>query len=276
VAFERTKALNLANALAKKEYEDVERTLRLAEASYQGKVEARDLYVKAREDLSAILRQTGSTPGPASDAESPLRTTKVPLRAPLTGTLVAAQVAEGEYIDPARALFTVINLDRVWLESRVSEYDLERVVSAPAASFTLASHPGRSFPILGRGGQLIDVGSVVDPGSRTLPVRYQLENPERLLRVGMFADVAIETKRVEQAVAIPDAALVEEDARPTAYVLLDGEHYQKRDLELGIRDSGFVQVTKGVQLGERVVTRGAYAIRLASVSAVIPAHGHTH
>ena len=92
----------------------------------------------------------------------------------------------------------------------------------------------------------------------------------------MFADVAIETERADDLVAIPESAIVEEDGRPTAYVLLDGESFQKRDLELGIRDSGYVQVKQGLKEGERVVTKGAYAIRLASVSSVIPAHGHAH
>ena len=126
------------------------------------------------------------------------------------------------------------------------------------------------------GGKLIDVGSVVDPDNRTLPVRYEVPNAERLLKVGMFADVAIETTRAEEAVAIPESALVDEDGRPVVYVLLDGEHFEKRDVELGIRDSGFVEVKAGLKAGERVVTKGAYAIRLASVSSVIPAHGHTH
>ncbi len=117
---------------------------------------------------------------------------------------------------------------------------------------------------------------MVDPGYRTVPVRYEVENPDRLLKAGMFLEVGIETARAEDAIAIPESAIVDEDGRPTAYVELDGEGFQKRDLELGLRDVGFVQVKQGLKEGERVATKGAYAIRLASVSAVIPAHGHAH
>ncbi len=177
----------------------------------------------------------------------------------------------------SRPLFTVINLDRLWVEAQVSEFDLERVVEAPAAEFTLAAHPDRRFTILGdHGGRLIDVGSVVDPGSRTVPVRYEVPNPGHRLRVGLLAEVAIETARVAYAVAVPESAIVEEAGRPIAYVLLDGETFQKRDLELGIKDRGLVEIKKGLEPGERVVVRGAYAIRLSEVSGVIPAHGHTH
>jgi multidrug efflux pump subunit AcrA (membrane-fusion protein) len=150
-------------------------------------------------------------------------------------------------------------------------------VKAPAADLTVAAHPGRTFAVLGQGGgTLIDVGSVVDPDSRTVPVRYEIPNPGHTLRVGLLADVAIETRVARGIVAVPESAIVEEEGRPIAYVLIDGESFQKRDLELGLKGHGLVEGKKGVEPGERVVVAGAYAIRLSSVSGVIPAHGHTH
>jgi membrane fusion protein, heavy metal efflux system len=77
-------------------------------------------------------------------------------------------------------------------------------------------------------------------------------------------------------VAIPDSAIVEEAGNFIAFVQVSGETFQKRELKLGIRDGNQVQVLDGVKEGERVVTRGAMAIRLASISGVIPAHGHAH
>jgi membrane fusion protein, heavy metal efflux system len=75
---------------------------------------------------------------------------------------------------------------------------------------------------------------------------------------------------------VPTSALVDEDGRAVVFVQLSGETFEKRDLELGIRDGAYVQILSGVSEGERVVTQGAYAIRLASVSTTIPAHGHSH
>lgn len=279
IAFDRARSLIENHAIARKEYDEAERDFKIAEAAHEGRLEAKALYERARDDVLALLAHEGlgESPGGGPPPNSPLPPLRLPLKAPLTGTVTDAQVTEGEHVDSVRSLFTVINLDRVWLEARVSEYDLERVVKAPAATFTLGAYPGRRLDVLGEGaGRLVDVGLVVDPDSRTVPVRYELLNPDGLLRVGLSADVAIETERAEEAIAIPESAVVDEDERPTAYVLLDGEHFQKRDLVLGLRDSGFVQVKDGLKTGERVVTKGAYAIRLASVSAVIPAHGHTH
>ena len=86
----------------------------------------------------------------------------------------------------------------------------------------------------------------------------------------------VETARAEDALAIPDSALVDENGCPTAYVQVSGETFQRRDLRLGIRDSGFSQVIEGLAPGEQVVTRGAYAVRLASLATSVPAHGHAH
>jgi multidrug efflux pump subunit AcrA (membrane-fusion protein) len=81
---------------------------------------------------------------------------------------------------------------------------------------------------------------------------------------------------VDEWVAVPESALVEEGDQLVAFVQVSGETFEKRELKVGIRDSGFVQVLEGIKAGERVVTKGAYAIRLSSISGVIPAHGHAH
>jgi len=107
-------------------------------------------------------------------------------------------------------------------------------------------------------------------------VIYEVPNPEGKLRIGMFVQVHVATGRAENAIAIPESAVVDEGGRPTAYVQVAGETFEKRYLELGLRDSGFAEVKSGLQEGERVVIKGAYAIRLASMATQIPAHGHAH
>ena len=120
------------------------------------------------------------------------------------------------------------------------------------------------------------VGIQVDAATRTVPLIYEAKNPETRLRVGQSVNLFVETARAEDTLAIPSAAIVEEDGRPIAFVQAGGETFQKRDLTLGIRDGNWVQVLSGITEGERVVTKGAYAVRLASVSSAIPAHGHVH
>ena len=105
---------------------------------------------------------------------------------------------------------------------------------------------------------------------------YEVPNPDGRLRIGMSLTVYVETARAEEALVVPTSALVDEDGRTVAFVQLAGETFEKRDLTLGIRDGPVVQVLGGLSEGERVVTQGAYAVRLASVSTTLPAHGHAH
>jgi cobalt-zinc-cadmium efflux system membrane fusion protein len=132
-------------------------------------------------------------------------------------------------------------------------------------------------PILGHGGgRLVYLGTSVDLKTRTVALVYEVPNPDGRLRIGMALTVSVETAHMEEALVVPVAALVDEDGRAIAFVQVSGETFEKRDLTLGIRDGAFVQVLAGLAAGERVVTQGAYAIRLASVSTTIPAHGHAH
>lgn len=278
--YDRTKSLAANDAVARRQLDEDENRYLLAEEAYRGKQRLREPAEQVLRSIGRLLGPTdapGPPPSPGADPSGNWQSAQAALKAPLTGTVTAARAVRGEFVDGSKPLFTVIDLDRVWVEAEVSEFDLDRVVKAPAADLTVVAHPGRTFAVLGQGGgTLIDVGSVVDSDSRTVPVRYEIPNPDHALRVGLLVEVAIETRIVKAAVAVPESAIVEEDGRPIAYILLDGESFQKRDLELGLRGHGLVEVRKGIEPGERVVVSGAYAIRLSSVSGVIPAHGHTH
>ncbi len=75
---------------------------------------------------------------------------------------------------------------------------------------------------------------------------------------------------------IPYSALIEEQGNYFAYVQTSGESFQKRELKLGANDGMYVQVLSGIKESERVVTKGAYQIKLATMSGKMPAHGHGH
>ena len=96
------------------------------------------------------------------------------------------------------------------------------------------------------------------------------------LRVGQDVVLHVETAQAAGVLAIPESAIVEEGDLLIAFVQISGETFEKREIKAGVRDTAFVQVLDGIQEGERVVTKGAYAIRLSTLTGVIPAHGHAH
>ncbi|MFN0245070.1 MAG: efflux RND transporter periplasmic adaptor subunit [Planctomycetota bacterium] len=225
---------------------------------------------KAALDRLRAQRAAASGTGDAS-------TIQLPLVSPLAGTVVAAMKIQGESVEAGETVFRVLDTSRVWIEARVSEFDLHLVGDRPRAVATFAALPDRRIEIDGTHERAaLRLLPVLDPESRTGLLRCEVANPGGALKAGMLAEVALAVAQVEAAVSIPIEAIVIDQGLPTAYVMLEGELFQKRDLELGVKDGEHVEVRKGIAAGERVVTRGAYLVKLAALSPQSFGHGHQH
>ena len=197
------------------------------------------------------------------------------VRSPIDGTLTATLAASGQGVEEGQHLFTVIDLDRVWLVAKVFEPDVPRVEGAVSARFMIDGYE-QPFTVDPSNGRLVTVGRVVDPSSRTVPVIFELDNKSGKLRIGNFTKTVIATGAPRKALAIPDGAIVDDAGRSVAYVMVEGESFERRVLRLGIRSHGFTEVLEGLAAGEHVVAKGAYEVKLASASGAVPAHGHAH
>lgn len=255
------------------QYEEAEQNLRLAKAEHEAANAMKTSYQGAKERLAALRSKT--LPPDSQPAATP--SLQLPLRSPITGQILEAEHIEGEHLDGQAEVFHVLNRDRIWVEAKVSEFDLTKLSNQPGATMTLPAYPGKRFDILGTdGGRLVNIGGAVDAETRTVSVVYEMPNPEGLLRPGMVAEVYLETRTASEAVAIPESAIVMDNGKPLAFVVSGGEKFQRRELEIGVRDSGYVEVKSGVQAGERVAAQGGYAIKLSSLSSASFGAGHGH
>jgi RND family efflux transporter MFP subunit len=197
------------------------------------------------------------------------------VRSPIDGTLAVIDAASGQGVEEGQGLFSVIDLDRVWLVAKVFEPDVPRIEGARAATFTIEGYD-EPFRVDENTGKLITIGRVVDPRTRTVPVIFEVDNRGGKLRIGNFTRTVIATGAPRKALAVPDSAIVDDAGKAIAFVMIEGEAFERRPLRLGIRSNGWSQVLDGLAAGEHVVTKGAYEIKLASASGSIPAHGHVH
>lgn len=264
LALQRIEKLAKVEAKSGRELQEAGFAVRAAQAQYDAALALQATYRQASANLGGQHRAASQ---PA-----------IELRAPISGTIISQSgAAVGEYITAEKAVFTVLDPATVFIEAHVPEAGVKRLGATKAASYEVPGEAGRFVPITGDGaGRLVFVGIQVEAATRTVPLVYEVKNPDNRLRVGQSVNLFVETARAEATLAIPSAAIVEEDGRPIAFVQVGGETFQKRDLTLGIRDGNWMQVLAGIAEGERVVTKGAYAVRLASVSSAIPAHGHVH
>jgi cobalt-zinc-cadmium efflux system membrane fusion protein len=197
------------------------------------------------------------------------------VRSPIAGTLVALNVASGQGVEEGQELFQVIDLDRVWLTARVFEPDAPKVQGARSAWFTIEGYE-QPFTVDETNATLVTVGRVIDPKTRTVPVIFDLDNKDGRLRIGNFAKVVIATGAPRRGLAVPKSAIVDDGGQSVAYVMVEGESFERRALRIGIQSGEWVEVLDGVAAGEHVVTRGAYDIKLSSAAGAVPAHGHAH
>lgn len=247
---ERTRTLFEQKAKSKRQLEE-------AELEHQ-------FALAAAESAERLLQRLGS-----AGAEG-MRT---PVICPVSGTVARACATPGVFVAEHTELFEIADLSTVLVEARVHETDLGLLRPDSGAYVTTPAYPGEAF----EGGRLLYVGSIVDPETRTLPVAFELENPGGRLKLGMAVTAHLDVRPRIEVVAVPESSVLDEDGVPVVFVQIEGENFVRRAVRLGRRDRGWVEIEKGVAEGERVVTRGAHFIRLASLRIQAPVgHGHPH
>lgn len=257
-AYERIRRLAAEKAKSERELQEAELAVASARARHAAAV-----------GVLGTFRQSEAGP-----SEPPLR---MELRAPIDGVLTSVAAGPGELVAAGQPVFSVLNPARVWIEAAVPESLASSLGSAAEAVLEDPGAPRGFMPVTGAGrGHLLFVGMEVDPSTRTVPLLYETSNAEGRLRIGQNVTLHVETARAANTLAIPESAIVEEGDLLVAFVQVSGETFEKREIQAGVRDTGFVQVLEGIREGERVVTKGAYAIRLSTLTGAIPAHGHAH
>ena len=108
-----------------------------------------------------------------------------------------------------------------------------------------------------------------------LPIIFKLENDGQLLE-GAFAEVYLQAKELSDILAVPSTALAEEQGGAYLYVQLTGESYTRRFVTTGENDGLYVEITGGLNAGERVVTRGVMLVKAASMATGVVGDGHSH
>ncbi|HEU4891613.1 MAG TPA: efflux RND transporter periplasmic adaptor subunit [Vicinamibacterales bacterium] len=193
------------------------------------------------------------------------------VRAPVSGVIARREAATGANVAAGAVLFRVVDASQVRIVGQVPEADAARARIARGAELEIAGQPDR-VPA----GRLVNLGKVLDPQSRTLPITFALDNRGLGLPVGQSVFVHLLLDPTTPRPVVPAAAIVDDAGRPIVFVQREGETFERRAVTLGPRSGDLVQVLEGVKAGDRVVTKGAYLVRLASLSTSVPAHGHVH
>jgi len=174
---------------------------------------------------------------------------------PITGRVVARSAAPGFLTQPgnAPAPYSVADLSTMWMLANVIEADAPAYKLGQEVEVRVPAYPDNVFK-----GHVTTVGQMIDPNSHRQLVRSEIEDPQHLLRSGMFASFVIRVGDPKSSLAVPANGVVREgDGTMTVWVTGDRRHFVKRTVNIGLQQDDWVQVLDGLQPGETVVTDGA-------------------
>lgn len=200
-------------------------------------------------------------------------TRSLPLRSPADGVVIDNGARAGMRFMPGEVLFQIADLSTVWVVANVFEQDLSVLRTGQDASVSLTAYPERKFS-----GKVTFVYPTVQPETRTARIRIELPNPTGLLKPELYGTVEINAGETEAAVSIPESAVLDSGLRRVVLIELGGGAFEPREVELGARGAGYVEVLSGVEVGERVVVDGNFLIDAESnlKAALGTLGGHAH
>jgi RND family efflux transporter MFP subunit len=245
---------------------EAERARRLLEkkAYSQRQLEISEAEHKATEaNLGAIQEQLRAL-------QTSPTTSTYELKAPISGTVVMENKSAGERVGPGEPVFEIVDLDTVWVEAPIFEKDLGRLSKSNGVTFRTAAFPDREFH-----GRLVTLGSVIDEQTRAAKALFEVSNKTGELRIGMQADVRLDAGSKEKVLLVPREAVLDNEGKKIVYVMRSGEEFERRDVVLGDEYGSKLAVISGVKQGERVVTQGAYQLKLQELRPA-NAGAHTH
>lgn len=203
----------------------------------------------AKADLTATEQQLHFL---GVDPAHPSLTAKI--YSPATGVVITQNVttaaATGVTFAGSSTAFTIADLSQVWIICDVYENDLPIVHVGQTADIRLNAYPDQVIT-----GTIGEIDAVLDPTIRTAKVRIQVQNPEHLMRVGMFATATFHGRKLQDHTAIPASAILHLHDRDWVYVPAAGGKFKRLGVAGGAMLAGGMQEVTGLAAGQQVVTR---------------------
>lgn len=177
------------------------------------------------------------------------------IRAPFDGVVGLRNVSVGALVRPGDVITTLDALDPMKIDFTVPTAHLEALRPGMAIEARSAALSGRVFE-----GRVTSVGTQADPVTRSVTVRAVVPNPEHALKPGLLLTVAID-KNARESLVVPEEAVVPRGSGHHVLVVSEEGEVARRQVRLGARRAGEVEIREGLEAGERVVTHGAVQVR---------------
>jgi len=242
--YDRAKDLYAHNAIAERDLLQAESDRSQAQADLNASEQSmKILGIKNPEDL---------VKAPAS--------AQIPLIAPIGGEVVERLVSPGQVMQAGQTqAFTITDMSTVWVLANVYQGDLAYVKTGDDVVVQTDAYP-QNFR-----GKISYVSAALDPNTRTLQARIVVDNPGEKLKRDMYCTATVTAGVIQNAIAVPDAAVLRDDENlPFVYVATGSNQFGRRGVTIGESQSGQTQILKGLSVGEKVVGDGSLFLQFAN------------
>ncbi len=238
---ERSKDLLAHRVLAQKDYESVEADYNDASTDLQNALQALRIFGVTANEIEEAQRM-----GVAINPQ-------LAVRSPISGVVVQKLVFPGQLIQAgATTCFAVSDMSTVWVQGHIYEDALTSIRVGDTVELTNSSIPGVFHGVISY------IGAMVDPATRTTPVRIVTGNPKGILKKDLFLDAVIHTKTMKNVLSIPTSAvLYDANNMPFLYVQAEGNQFSQRMVTTGSQQNNEIEIAGGVKEGEKIVTQGS-------------------
>jgi cobalt-zinc-cadmium efflux system membrane fusion protein len=238
----RATSLLKAGGSAQKDVDQATSDQQTAEGNFKAAKDAVRIFGKSDAEIEQILndRKVDST---------------LVVPSPIGGRVVARNAAPGLLTQPGAspAPFTVADLSTMWMLANVIETDAPAYKLGQRVQVTVPAYPDKVFT-----GRVTALGAMIDPNTHRQLVRSEIDDPEHLLRSGMFASFVIHVGDPVRSLAVPAEGVVREgDGTMSVWSTKDSRHFVKRTVKIGMQQDGWTQILTGIAPDETVVTDGA-------------------
>jgi cobalt-zinc-cadmium efflux system membrane fusion protein len=238
----RATQLVKAGGSAQKDIDQATSDQQTAEGNFKAARNAVRIFGKTDDEIGQILQQR--------KVDSTLIVTS-----PVSGTVIARNAAPGLLSQPGAtpAPFSVADISTMWMIANVIETDAPAYRLGQPVEVRVPAYPDRVFK-----GRVTTVGAMIDPASHRQLVRSEIEDPEHLLRPGMFASFVIQVGAPVRSLAVPvDGVVREGDGTMGVWVTTDRRRFERRTVKVGLSQNGWSQIVEGLEPNAQVVTGGA-------------------
>lgn len=261
--YDRSKKLYESGVLTGQEWDAIQAQLRVAEAQKIAAEKSLDLIEKGARDTDLQAAAAAVRQAEVALASAELQLEYASITSPISGVVGSVTAEVGNMSTAGMPVAVVVDMDRLELVAQVGEREVVKLHAGQPVTVELNVFPGRVFH-----GVVETVAPAADLQTGLFAVTIAIDNPDGVLRPGMYATAHVTVATKNQVVAIPETALLTSAGRTQVFVI-KGDRAEERVVAIGMRDGSMVEIVDGLEVGEMVVVSGQEFLRSGDLVEVI-------